>query len=102
MNVIEFKATLKAKRPPLNIHPLLTALWYDAKGDWNKAHLITQEILTPEASRVHAYLHRKEGDMFNAEYWHRHAGTNLPEVTIEEEWELLVEKMLSVQTANDI
>lgn len=96
MNVIEFKATLNAEMPPLNIHPLLTALWYDAKGNWGQAHEITQEIGTPDGSRVHAYLHRKEGDLMNSEYWHRHAGTSMPEVSLEVEWEMLVEKFLSV------
>lgn len=53
--------------------PLLHALWHEAHGDWNSAHAITQDIDTPEAARVHAYLHRKEGDQFNASYWYRRA-----------------------------
>ncbi len=48
-------------------------------GDWDKAHRIIQEIDTPEAAWIHAYLHRVEGDLGNAAYWYRRAGQ--PECT---------------------
>jgi len=71
-------------------NPLLRALWYDYKGDWNKAHTIAQDISTREAARVHAYLHRKEGDEFNALYWYNRAGVMQYRGTLEDEWEDLV------------
>ncbi len=95
MNVTEFRTTLKAAAPPVGIHPLLTALWYEANGNWDKAHEIAQEVLSGEGSMVHAYLHRREGDIFNAEYWYRRAGLKMPECTMEEEWSNMVEKFLS-------
>lgn len=53
--------------------PLLQALWYDVHGDWDKAHDLTQDLETPDGAWLHAYLHRKEGDLFNADYWYRRA-----------------------------
>lgn len=90
--------TLEAFKNTSNIQlfsPLLQALWYDAQGDWDKAHDLTQGIETPAAAWVHAYLHRKEGDIFNADYWYRRAGKSRPSGTLEEEWEELVNAFLT-------
>ena len=72
--------------------PELKALWYDAKGLWEKAHDQVDQLPGKSAARVHAYLHRKEGDMWNADYWYRKAGETRPNATLEEEWEELLEK----------
>jgi hypothetical protein len=42
-----------------------------------------------ECAWVHAYLHRKEGDIGNAGYWYSRAGRALPaqSVTLEAEWD---------------
>jgi hypothetical protein len=41
-------------------------------------------------------LHRKEGDSWNARYWHRSAGTTLPrQMSLAEEWASLVGNLLS-------
>ena len=66
--------------------PLLAALWWDARGDWARAHELAQSVETAEGAWVHAYLHRKEGDLPNAEYWYRRAGKRRPAVTLEQEW----------------
>ena len=59
--------------PPASLHLALKALWWDAKGDWNKAHECAQgDEGDPSCDWVHAYLHRKEGDASNAGYWYRH------------------------------
>ncbi len=71
---------------------MLLALWYDAKGDWEKSHEIVQDIDNKEAALIHAYLHRKEGDTGNADYWYHRAGTKRTNQTIEEEWESLVDR----------
>src|ERR1700733_15799160 len=52
----------------------LLALWWDAKGDWERAHGIAQDVAGADGAWVHAYLHRKEGDAGNAGYWYRQAG----------------------------
>ncbi len=74
--------------------PLLHALWHDAHGDWDRAHSITQDIDTAEAARVHAYLHRKQGDHFNANYWYRRASRltdhpAAPTGSLDDEWTAL-------------
>ncbi len=70
--------------------PELMALWYDAKGLWEKAHDQVDQLPGKSAARVHAYLHRKEGDQWNADYWYRKAGENRPNANLEEEWEELL------------
>ena len=70
----EFRSSLCSERPSGDVPPLLAALWWEAKGDWAKAHEIAQEIDSPDGAWVHAYLHRKEGDEGNAGYWYRRAG----------------------------
>jgi len=94
MTLKEFKLTLNQNSSPENINDLLTALWYDAKGDWNKSHKITQDINGTNAAWVHAYLHRKEGDSGNASYWYSRAGKSFSNKSLEEEWEEIVEALL--------
>ena len=72
MDLLQFKKSLKNKRPK-GLTKLLEALWYDGSGNWKKAHDITQEIHSENAAEVHAYLHRKEGDKWNANYWYERA-----------------------------
>jgi hypothetical protein len=91
---IEFLKTINQDDPPAGISGLLRSLWWDRKGEWNAAHSIAQEILSPEGSVVHAYLHREEGTLWNAEYWYSRAGRSRPEIPLEEEWNRLVEEML--------
>ena len=90
-----FKASLVKEKSPDHINPLLEALWQDSKGNWQEAHNLAQEIATKEGSWVHAYLHRKEGDQSNASYWYRKAQKEIPNASIEEEWETLVKAMIS-------
>ncbi len=51
------------ERCPESLPPALQALWYDKKGNWNKAHQIVQNASDTDSAWVHAYLHRKEGDL---------------------------------------
>jgi hypothetical protein len=74
-----------------SLEPCLKALWFDARGDWDTAHEIVQEIDDSMAARIHAYLHRKQGDEWNSEYWYRRAGSAFPQdLSFEQEWESLV------------
>jgi len=47
------------------------------------------------AAWVHAYLHRKEGDLDNARYWYRKA--KQPEATgaLDEEWAAIADALLA-------
>lgn len=76
--------------------PELTALWYDGKGDWKKAHDQVDHLSGKTAAHVHAYLHRKEGDIWNADYWYAKAGEKRPNQSLEEEWEDLVRRFLKI------
>lgn len=95
MDSAEFDRSLSADTPPEALSPLLSALWLDRKGDWAGSHAIAQDIDTPEGAWVHAYLHRKEGDLWNADYWYRRAGRIRPTISLEREWEELVSAFLS-------
>lgn len=95
MTFDQFKASLTDPAPPAQLSPIATALWHDAKGDWTAAHEIAQEKEgTAEFDRLHAYLHRKEGDPFNAEYWYRRARAPVFKGTLDAEWAELVAKHL--------
>ena len=94
MNAEEFKATIAAKEPPAGLAAPLAALWWDAKGDWARAHGLVDDAETPEGMAVHAYLHRKEGVEWNANYWYSRAGRRFRRPTLEAEWQALVEGLL--------
>jgi hypothetical protein len=90
MTADEFRTTLVLEQPPGGSAPL-AALWWDAKGDWARAHALVDELETPEGMAVHAYMHRKEGEAWNAEYWYDRAGRRFHRETLEDEWAALVE-----------
>jgi hypothetical protein len=91
MTADEMRATLVHDEPPSELAPPLTALWWDAKGDWARAHSLVDELETADAMAVHAYLHRKEGEDWNADYWYKRAGKQFRRATLNEEWTALVE-----------
>jgi hypothetical protein len=94
MNAAEFRASLQQTEPPGSISAPLQALWWDAKGDWNRAHGLVDDLSTQEGMAVHAYLHRKEGVAWNADYWYNRAGMKFHRPTLDEEWDALVEGLL--------
>jgi hypothetical protein len=81
-------------RPP-DLPPLLLALWHDARGDWEAAHRVAQDVPGRDGAWVHAYLHRKEGDEGNAGYWYRQAGRSHAQVTLDQEWEEIAAALLA-------
>lgn len=94
MKEIEFKDSLSLDTPPPNLTIALEALWYDGKGNWEKAHELVNDLKDQPSCWVHAYLHRKEGDNWNADYWYRNANKKRPNISLEEEWQLIVSAML--------
>jgi len=95
MTYQDFEESLKDNRPPAGLGEILTGLWHDAKGDWEAAHNVAQSKEGTQAyDHLHAYLHRVEGDTWNANYWYRRAGVKMPEGTLKEEWGSLVKKHL--------
>ncbi|MBC29275.1 MAG: hypothetical protein CMH48_00375 [Muricauda sp.] len=93
-NIGEFQETLVWPAPPEKWPVALRALWFDAKGDWHAAHDLVDQLSDAMAKWVHAYLHRKEGDEWNARYWYRKAGKPFPEISLEEELKVLVEAVI--------
>lgn len=95
MDFSSFKNTLNDAQVPKDLPILVQALWHDAKGDWEAAHNIAQtKEGTLSYDQLHAYLHRKEGDRFNANYWYRRCGESMPKISLDEEWEVLVRRFL--------
>ena len=90
-----FRDSLASPEPPAGLSLALQALWWDAKGDWDKAHERAQERDDAAGAHVHAYLHRKEGDQPNAEYWYRRARATPSVLTLDAEWEALVRRFLA-------
>jgi hypothetical protein len=94
MTIDELKATLSHDVPPPEVPKTVEALWHDARGDWDRAHQIAQDIADADGAWVHAYLHRKEGDLSNASYWYRRAGRERSIAPLEEEWEQIAGQLL--------
>jgi len=94
MDYEQFVASLQQASLPAGLSPELQVLWHDGRGDWTGAHNIAQDINDRNGSWLHAYLHRKEGDLSNARYWYHRAGKNEPSVSLAEEWKLLVRAFL--------
>jgi dienelactone hydrolase len=78
MTLEDLKATLKSPAPPDGIPQAVIALWHDARGNWDKAHRVAQDI----------------GDAGNAEYWYRRAERPVARMSIEEEWDQIVTALL--------
>ena len=99
MNVAQFKASLSGAAPAPQLNAPLAALWWAARGDWDRAHRIVQDEETSQAAWVHAYLHRVEGDLGNAGYWYRRTGKPAATGSLEAEWEAIASALLGSASA---
>ncbi|MBT8307115.1 MAG: hypothetical protein KJN85_09270 [Maribacter sp.] len=90
----QFIKNLNNQNPPREWPLTLKALWFDAKGNWEASHEIAQDIHTELGNWIHAYLHRKEGDEFNAGYWYRRANRPFPNYSLDDELEVIVNWIL--------
>ena len=86
MDLDLFRASLTGDAPPEGLSDATQAVWWDGKGDWTRAHECAQRQEDADGSWVHAYLHRKEGDLDNAGYWYRRANRPPASGTLEAEW----------------
>lgn len=94
MNFETFHNSLQQAKPSGELSPYLQSLWHDANGNWETAHNLIQDLPDKTAAWIHAYLHRKEGDVFNANYWYNKAGKRMPGYALEKEWEEMVKELL--------
>ena len=90
----EFRKSLTETAPPAGLTHALVGLWWDAQGDWKRAHESAQQDEGPDGSWVHAYLHRKEGDRSNAAYWYSRAGKPVCRESFDAEWTNIVTDLL--------
>ncbi len=87
---------MSAKSQPGNDLPAsIQALWHDKIGNWDTAHTLSQDIPDPAGARIHAYLHRVEGDLGNAQYWYNRAGEKMPDAPLSDEWAELLDRALA-------
>jgi hypothetical protein len=84
---------------PKELSPLVGAMCHDYQGNWEASHNLAQDVHTPDGSWVHAYLHRKEGDISNARYWYHQAGKQMPAISLEKEWEEIVKALLEKEVS---
>jgi hypothetical protein len=94
MNLDDFRRSLTATEPPAGLPLALAGLWWDAKGDWTRAHESAQQDEGKDGSWVHAYLHRKEGAQGNAAYWYSRAGKAVCREPLDAEWLSIVKNLL--------
>lgn len=94
MTVAEFRHAI-ATGLPAGLAPALAALAADARGDWDEAHRLAQAVDDEAGAWVHAYLHRKEGDLGNAAYWYRRAGQPVATDGLDVEWEQILAALLA-------
>ncbi len=91
----EFKESLNLEQPVSGFSVQLKSLWYDGRGNWSQAHSLIDHLSDKSSAWIHAYLHRKEGDIWNADYWYSKAQQTRPNITLEKEWEQLVLQFLN-------
>ena len=94
MTLQQFRESLRESVPPGEFNVALAGLWWDAKGDWTRAHESAQQDEGPAGAWVHAYLHRKEGDASNAAYWYDRAGKPAAGSSLEQEWAEITQALL--------
>jgi len=97
MDIAAFRASLATDQPPPGLTPALLALWWDANGQWERAHDLAQRDGGGAGDWVHAYLHRKEGDFGNAGYWYRRARKPVAAGSPEYEWEAIAAALLAAE-----
>lgn len=95
MTLLEFTELIeKQDKCPPEVPKALEALWYDKKGDWHRAHNIVQDANDRDSAWVHAYLHRKEGDISNARYWYRRSKQSEFTDGLTQEWDFIAAQLL--------
>ena len=95
MKPADFENSLREQQPPAGLPPLLQALWWDARDNWEQAHTLAQDVNSPDGAWVHAYLHRRQGDDGNAAYWYRQANRTASREPLDAERRAIVESLLA-------
>ncbi|MFT4543472.1 MAG: hypothetical protein ACI841_002082 [Planctomycetota bacterium] len=101
MDLTDFRQSLTSDSPPDGLGDGTRAMWHAAKGAWDRAHEIAQDAGNEAGDWVHGYLHRVEGDLPNARYWYGRVEREIPDASVEEEWEQITLELLSREAAAD-
>ena len=80
----------------------LQALWYDYQEDWHQSHQTIDSASDKDSAWVHAYLHRKEGDLSNARYWYRRSGKPESRLSLSEERQEIVLALLGITKLSEV
>ena len=92
MNIEEFR---QIDSQQIKSYPLaLQALWHDYRGDWQSSHQLIDRESDKDCAWVHAYLHRVEGDLWNARYWYRRSGKPESKLNLVEERQQIAKALL--------
>ncbi|MFZ4863897.1 hypothetical protein ACL9RF_17120 [Sphingobacterium sp. Mn56C] len=67
------------------------ALWYVKNNNWHYAHDLIDQLNDAVSAHIHAYLHRVEGDLWNAKYWYNKAKQPEFKGSLEQEWTQLMQ-----------
>ncbi|AFY57499.1 hypothetical protein Riv7116_5101 [Rivularia sp. PCC 7116] len=95
MNLEEFKESIEnLEKCPTSLPLSLQGLWYDKKYGWDEAHTFIGDVSDTDTAWVHAYLHRREGDLNNARYWYNRSGKPESKVSLDEEWNNIASQLL--------
>lgn len=95
LDLARFELSLDSDEPPPRLGVALDGLWWARRGRWDVAHELVQDDTGTDAAWVHAWLHRDEGDLPNADYWYRRAGQERPEYAVRDEWRSIVTTLLA-------
>jgi hypothetical protein len=95
MTLAEFKRSVSKSSPPPGLAPALAALWWAAKGDWERAHALVMDEGGKDCAWIHAYLHRIEGDLGNAGYWYGQAAKAAATGPLDAEWDSIAGALLA-------
>ena len=90
MNYNTFIASIKSGFLPDELTNAELAMWYAMNDNWDSAHRTTQSIKNELGAWIHAYLHRIEGDLENANYWYKHANRAPSQNTPKDEAEEII------------
>ena len=92
MNIEEFK---QLNSQQIIHYPLaLQALWHDYQDNWHSSHKLIDRESAKDCAWVHAYLHRVEGDLWNARYWYRRSGKPESKLSLTEERQQITQALL--------
>src|SRR5258708_15590196 len=95
MPLAELNRRVSKANPPPGLAPALAALWWEAKGDWERAHALVMDERAKDCAWIHAYLHRVEGDLGNARYWYGKAGKAPATGRVRAEWDSIADTLLA-------